>query len=330
MPGFRAHYFFGDESEKAMETTPEFILNHRNVYNLGQQGPDIFFYSPQAHLFYKKNIGFVMHADRVMSFFQNLFLSREGFSNKKDLEIVDAYICGFMGHYSLDTVAHPYIHDRAEKMKYRHEFSKSFGIHVQLETDIDNHNVRHFLGCEPIEFHHYDTIKVSKYEREVVGLLLESAIALTYPENMMKKRHIKSAVSFSRTLFRWMVDKNGRKKRFVKWIDMTFFHHDFLNAIISNDDIELNPDPCNLQHREYKNPWDESMKITKDYYELMEDGKDNYLRRVALYEKMIKEYATDNPASESYYKLQNQLIEDLGDLSYDSGLPLPLVYPEDE
>ena len=78
MPGFRAHYFFGDESEKAMETTPEFILNHRNVYNLGQQGPDIFFYSPQAHLFYKKNIGFVMHADRVMSFFQNLFLSNRG------------------------------------------------------------------------------------------------------------------------------------------------------------------------------------------------------------------------------------------------------------
>jgi len=72
------------------------------------------------------------------------------------------------------------------------------------------------------------------------------------------------------------------------------------------------------------------LKITKDFYELMEDGKDNYLRRVALYEKMIKEYATDNPASESYYKLQNQLIEDLGDLSYDSGLPLPLVYPEDE
>ena len=128
MPGFRAHYFFGDESEKAFEKTPEFILKHRNVYNLGQQGPDIFFYSPQAHLFYPKNIGFVMHSMRVMSFFQNLFLSREGFLNKEDLEIVDAYICGFMGHYSLDTVAHPYIHDRAEKIKYRKEFSKSFGI----------------------------------------------------------------------------------------------------------------------------------------------------------------------------------------------------------
>ena len=329
MPGFRSHYFFGDESQKALEEVPDFIKDHRNVYNLGQQGPDIFFYSPQAHMFYKENVGFKMHKEDVMSFFQNLFLSREGFSKKEDFEICDAYICGFMGHYSLDTVAHPYIHDRAEKMKYRHNFTKSFGIHVVLETDIDNHNVRHFLHCEPSRFKNYDTIKVSKYEKEVVATLLENTIALTYPDDAVKKKHIKSAISFTRTLFRWMVDKHGIKKKIVAKIDQIFFHHDFLNSIVSNDHIEKNPDPCNLEHREYKNPWDESIKITKDFYEMMEEAKENYLLRLSLYEKMIVSYQMDAPLEEEYYKYQNELLEHLGDLSYDSGLPLPLVYPED-
>ena len=75
MPGFRSHFFFGEQCIKAMgEDVPEYIRRHRNVYNLGQQGPDIFFYCPQAHLFYPKNIGFVMHSDRVSLFFENLLI----------------------------------------------------------------------------------------------------------------------------------------------------------------------------------------------------------------------------------------------------------------
>ena len=324
MPGFRSHYFFGDECQKAISDLPECIKNHRNVYNLGQQGPDIFFYCPEAHLFYPKNVGFLMHSDRVGEFFKNLLRVRESFLVLEDREIVDAYILGFMGHYTLDTVAHPYVHDRAEKMKYRNEFSKSFGIHVLLETDIDNDNVRHFVNCEPIDFNHYDTILVSKKERNVVALLLELAIAMTYPENAIKKRHAKKAITFSRKLFKMMVDKHGRKKRFVRWIDMTFFKHIFLSAVISKDDEQTYEDPCNLGHKEYKNPWKPESKITKDFYELMEEAKGNYIRRLNLFLQLEK------ANKENYESATDALLSDLGDLSYDSGLPLPLVYPDVE
>ena len=324
MPGFRSHYFFGDECTKAIKELPECIKNHRNVYNLGQQGPDIFFYCPEAHLFYPKNVGFMMHSDRVGLFFEKLLKTREYFTRPEHLEVVDAYILGFIGHYSLDTVAHPYIHDRAEKMKYRHEFSKSFGIHVLLETDIDNDNVRHFLDCEPILFNHYDTIRVTKEEKNIVALLLEGAIAATYPENSMKNRHIKKAITFSRTLFKKMVDKKGRKKAFVRWFDMTFFKHIFLSAVISNDGDQTYEDPCNLNHIEYKNPWKPEMKITKDFYELMEEAKGNYVRRLDLFLKLR------NADKENYEEAKENLLSDLGDLSYDSGLPLPLIYPDEE
>ena len=320
MPGFRSHFFFGEQCIKAMgEDVPEYIRRHRNVYNLGQQGPDIFFYCPQAHLFYPKNIGFVMHSDRVSLFFENLLKTREMFPTGEELDIADAYIMGFIGHYTLDTHAHPYIHDRSEKMKYRHEFSKSFGIHVLLETDIDNDNVRHFLHCNPSEFNHYDTILVTKKERDIVSILLEKAIALTYPENALRNRHVKKAITFSRKLFKMMVDKKGRKKAFVLWFDMTFFHHVFLSAVISNDDKQTNEDPCNLNHKAYKNPWKPKEIITRDFYEMMDAAEQVYLERV----KKFEEIQTD------YESLKIEFLDMLGDLSYDSGLPLPLIYPDE-
>ena len=327
MPGFRSHYFFGDMSLSDLSEAPEFILAHRTVYNLGEQGPDIFFYSPQAHALYPKNIGFLMHKEKVMSFFQNLLLTRESFGTKEDLEIADAYICGFMGHYTLDTVCHPYIHFRSDKKKYLNEFTKGFGLHVLLETDIDNDNVRHFLNCEPSDFNNWDTIKVSSREREVVSLLLENAITLTYPENAVKRRHIKSAVSFSRTLFHWMHDPHGSRKKLVMLVDKIFFHHIFLSSVISNDHLHAYDDPCNLEHNEYKNPWDPSIIIKESFYEMMEKAEGLYHNRIALFCEMRKAYEIDQPAEDAYYGTQNRLIEDLGDLSYDSGLPLPYFDP---
>ena len=327
MPGFRSHYFFGDMSLSDLSDAPEFILERRTVYNLGEQGPDIFFYSPQAHALYPKNVGFLMHKENVMQFFQNLLLTRESFGDKEDLEIADAYICGFMGHYTLDTVCHPYIHFRSDKKKYLHEFTKGFGIHVLLETDIDNDNVRHFLHCEPSDFNNWDTIKVSAREREVVSLLLENAIALTYPDNTVKRRHIKSAISFSRTLFHWMHDRHGIKKKLVMLVDRIFFHHIFLSSVISNDHLHAYDDPCNLAHNEYKNPWDPSILIKESFYEMMEKAEGLYHNRISIFCEMRNMYDIDAPAEDAYYGAQNRLIADLGDLSYDSGLPLPYFDP---
>ena len=327
MPGFRSHYFFGDMSIKDMEDAPSFIKEHRTVYNLGEQGPDIFFYSPQAHALYPKNVGFLMHKEKVNDFFRNLLAAREAFATGEDLDIADAYICGFMGHYTLDTVCHPYVHFRSEKKKYLHEFTKSFGIHVLLETDIDNDNVRHFEHCEPSEFNHYDTIKVSPHEREVVSLLLKNAIAKTYPENEVKQRHIKSAISFSRTLFKWMKDKHGTKKKLVMLVDKIFFHHIFLSSVISNDHLHQYDDPCNLEHNEYKNPWDPSILITESFYEMMERAKVLYHTRIRLFCQIREQGTAARTDKASYEASRDALLQDLGDLSYDSGLPLPLTDP---
>ena len=304
MPGFRSHYFFGKVTydEFFDNGLPESIKKHPTVYYLGEQGPDIFFYSPQAHILYKKNIGMAMHSTNVNRVFEGLLTARRDFD--EDIDIVDAYIIGFMGHYTLDTHCHPYISWRQEKLKYAGRFTESFGVHVLLETDIDNDNVHHFLNQKPSEFNHYDTIKVTKHEREVVARLLTKAINFAFPDQGQKEKHVRSAISFSRTLFHMITDKRGGKKSFGEGFDKLFFHHIFLSAVILNDDKHTYEDPCNLSHKTWFNPWDESITSDKDFYQLMDDAKEAYIRRIRLY--------TDGQ--------DDALLKDLGDNSYDSGL----------
>ena len=44
------------------------------------------------------------------AFFQGLIESRNQFSSRTDLNIAEAYLIGFLGHYTLDTICHPYIY----------------------------------------------------------------------------------------------------------------------------------------------------------------------------------------------------------------------------
>ena len=149
MPGFRTHYIFGKSiSDKVAKKYPA-IIRYPNSYNLGQQGPDIFFYCPPSHIFYKEHLGGVMHSCDTMAFFSSLFEARDRFITHDAKMIADAYIMGFMGHYSLDSTVHPYVHWRACKMKNKRRPNYAFGIHVLLETDMDAHVLKTILHNIP-------------------------------------------------------------------------------------------------------------------------------------------------------------------------------------
>ena len=125
-----------------------------------------------------------------------------------------------------------------------------------------------------------------------------------------------------------------------------FFHHIFLSAIISNDRLHAYDDPCNLKHAEWTNPWDDSISSSKDFYQLMDDAREIYINRIRLYQKWEELIAAERNSktgaagsetgqnasgSETGQNarslgsktgaVRQELLSDLGDNSYDSGLP---------
>ena len=109
MPGFTTHYLFGLNSFRELEE-PDLVSCIRkfpHAFCMGLQGPDIFFYYLPSYVLEGHNIGALAHVRETSAFFQGLIESRNQFSSRTDLNIAEAYLIGFLGHYTLDTICHP-------------------------------------------------------------------------------------------------------------------------------------------------------------------------------------------------------------------------------
>ena len=316
MPGFRTHYLFGRTTREELAGSYPALRKYPHSYNLGQQGPDIFFYCPPSHIFYKEHLGGHLHKTDTMAFFAALLDGRDRFFTRDAKMICDAYIMGFIGHYTLDTTVHPYVHYRAEKLPNRDRPDYAFGIHVLLETDMDAAVLHRILHRKPSEFHCANTITLSKKEQAVISLLLSFAIRRAYPKLFASPAHVSFAISCIRVVNRLMHDTSGKKKTLVRMLDERLIGNAFLSAIIATDGHRTYDDPCNLKHRTWHNPWEPAITSQEDLYELMERARESYQYRLSLY----RDLAVRLP--ENYFYCRNVLLAELGNKSYDTGLEI--------
>lgn len=106
MPSCYAHYRFGVH---VLQTLPKPVQKqieaNRNLFDLGLQGPDFFFFYRLGKNTPVKKLGSKFHYQRGSEFFGRI--CRE-LPNPTDEEL--AYLYGLLGHYCLDSLSHPMIH----------------------------------------------------------------------------------------------------------------------------------------------------------------------------------------------------------------------------
>ena len=321
MPGFTTHYLFGENIKDEIDDKHilRVIKNHEKCFNLGLQGPDIFFYYLPAY-FAKRNIGNVMHDTNTLDYFENLIDARNEVKNIEIREKVDAYILGFIGHYSMDTICHPYIYSRSHYVKYKDDKSRDFGNHVALETDIDKTMLSTCLGKRPTDFKPEDTINLCEKDMIDLSHVIFKAIRRTYPHYFITPFRIRNAMRFMRLENKWMKDKTGIKKFTLRSIEQILYKHSFISSMIPSDKITRYKDCCNERHATWRNPWNPSVPQNDSFFELVTQASNDYLRRIELYAEVMA--CKPGMNSNDRFRSMNQLLGDLGDCSYLSGLPL--------
>lgn len=324
MPGFRSHYIFGIETRnelKKMNTNRslavyDMIRSYPAIYALGEQGPDIFFYNPASYL-HKRNTGERMHHESTLLFMSNLVDTAGSIKPAFLKDMAIAYTAGFIGHYTLDTICHPYIHYRACKDINDHS-NKGFYNHMLLEADIDCSLLAHFFRMKPSEFHPSKTIVLKKSDAFFLAAFIDRAIDKTYPGSLVLSSEIQAAFKSSRLLYDLMEDPRQWKKKFVRSLEGIFFKHPDYSAMIASDGHFSYNDSCNLSHHLWRNPWKTDVFSTESFYDLFHKGMHLYIRRLSLLERAFScEFG-----SRDYFEYFNLIKKDLGNLSYDSGLPL--------
>lgn len=125
MPANYAHYRFG--AQLLPKLPPEVrrtVGRFRQLYDMGQHGPDIFFYQDPLLHGSVIRIGKKCHAQTGTAFFQRVCrMVRMDYS-----EGAMAYLYGVLGHYALDSMSHPYVSRMVDTGAYRHN-------QIELEFD---------------------------------------------------------------------------------------------------------------------------------------------------------------------------------------------------
>ncbi len=302
MPGFATHYLFGVSTVKACNkpATRKLIKQHYHAYSLGLQGPDIFFYYLPVFLRKQDNPGSIAHNHHTKAFLNALADSCELFETKKKKEIALTYYLGFIGHYTLDTICHPYIY---YKTHYDEEDKTYFGRHVYLETDIDARLLQREKQLLPSEFRQDRTIRLSHEERIVIAKCLHHAYQEVFPE-----LHLSYLDMYLTTVFMpfgvWFLrDRHGKKKVLFRAIEKYLLGYAFISPMIPSDRLHFTSDPLNLAHKKWYNPWHSSQTFDTSFDDLLEQARQLYLKRIDEL-------------------MQTGRLSDLENLSFSSGLPI--------
>lgn len=140
MPSTYAHRRFGaDVLAQLPAPMQEMIGRHRELYDIGLHGPDLFFYYHALRSNPVSRMGFGMHEEPGRVFFAH---AQDCLKKAEDPEAALAYVLGFLCHFALDSTCHPYVERTV----------RDTGIsHNEIETALDCALVR-LDGKDPTKF----------------------------------------------------------------------------------------------------------------------------------------------------------------------------------
>lgn len=151
-----AHWQFGG---KCLETLPKslqkIVNEHRDIFDIGVHGPDIFFYD----LLHSKNMnyGYQQHNIPAYVFFTN---GKEVYDQNGCKDEMMAYLLGFLTHFVLDSSVHSYVEAKRQACNITHN---------EVESQWDRHLML-LDGRTPNLVDRSESLKPNRKNAEVISL----------------------------------------------------------------------------------------------------------------------------------------------------------------
>lgn len=272
MPDVFTHILCGHDAIQGLDQSWRTIISKKEkLFNLGCQGPDMFFYNDFMPFIKRKRglkFGRMMHVEKTGDFLiESINYIKENASNETDFDLLFTYISGLICHFGLDRKAHPYIYYHSGKHeKNNPETRKYSGYHKRLELIIDTILMKERKGLES----HRHPI----YKEIDIGTSLPKSIVNYYVCTLSKTYNPKEIINFindsykdMKTVLKLAHDPSGIKKFLMKVLDR-----------IANDDIEYNtliyPRRIDSRHdymNTVRNPWNHPCDKSEGYFESFYD-----------------------------------------------------------
>ncbi|MGN0157989.1 MAG: zinc dependent phospholipase C family protein [Brotaphodocola sp.] len=323
MPGFTTHYIFG---MKAYNDLPNnqlklIIAKYRWLYQLGLQGPDMFFYNIPIlrHRDYR-NVGSYMHEHHIRDFFDCYLSNLSEIKSKQQREEGLAYFCGYLCHYIGDSICHPYVYGRIGH-DVKNPSSHTHGLHAALENDIDALLLRRYKKKKPSQFNQAATICLNGMEIQFISRFLSKCInetyyPITYKNNFqVTPRMVHRSILAIRFGCRTLSDPQSHKRNTIARIEGLFLKNPIASQKLVTDEV-TNPRQClNLDHEVWCNPWDRRLASQASFPDLFRQTMHKCHDVYAIINTYLSGEGLTSPNLD-----RETLLNELGSYSYHSGL----------
>ncbi len=211
MPDFWSHHLAADAALKTIrDKGPVWDDTYDNLYYLGAQGPDFFYYINKLHFLTKTNykeVGNLIHDKRRNTLFENIL----NLYSKTQAPEVMSYLAGFMTHYLLDVTCHPLIC----------QLGPEEDTHKRVEMDFDALILNKYWKCNPKHLNPKQFIctdtQLNTGFTPIWEKLLWSTYAVKVPVDSMKSGHYEM-IRIESLLVSGFIDRLPFKKQISKWI----------------------------------------------------------------------------------------------------------------
>ena len=292
MPDVAVHAAFGREVLASLpEEVREYLLPE--PYTFALFGPDVWFMYKPWHR--QEGRGRRMHTGKPGLFLTTLLCRAE--SSASPVEMF-SYLSGFLCHYALDSIAHPYIiYVTAEERVFpRSHMSLEHALDVVQFRRDGYENEKH-----PVTEHYYPRLRLPETLRQDLDAVFEDVYGW---------KNCWSALNRScrryRLCYRVLENPRGLAARIARRTK-----RDVLCSLAYSESQFHSLDPENTEHRLWKHPFDPDQSFTESFPELREKARQFALQLIEASYRLVR-YGEGSVES---------ISELIGNNSYLSGLP---------
>ena len=161
MPIFYAHHRFGQQVYNDLPGELQGIIyEYYPQFQIGLQGPDIFFFYRSRSNERVPKYGHHLHEVSAYSFFQNAVkVIREKGRNTPEY----AYLLGYICHYILDSESHPYVNNCVTRLNIPH---------LEIEQEFEKKMMR-ADKLDPFSYPTYDLVPTDNLTAKTIYLFYE-------------------------------------------------------------------------------------------------------------------------------------------------------------
>jgi len=313
MPNLITHYIYSHEIIKATDNKNiiKTVSDYENVFNLGAQGPDIFFYYKIFNFLGAKKIRYIgsrMHKELTGEYFKSV-LQYIKKTDGREYEILSSYLYGIISHYAIDLCTHAYIYYKTGFVRKGESYTYKYSCHHRsFETAIDTILAFEKLGMPPYKIRPYKLISLKKDVRHIIAKMVSEAVNKTYGTSITINHAYKAIRSMYR-IFLLLSDRSGTKKNLLDLLEKLLCQPAFLSSAVYPVKIKNDIDFMNKSHSVWYHPCDKSIVHRESFYDLLDNAvKEGKELCQATYEYLSGSTTLD------------EILKRIGSRSYASGI----------